>query len=116
MDSAGISKTAFTSEDCNISLLLLYSDVLNGAVAHLVERQVRNLKVASSSLVGSNNFYPKSLSIDNSSRYDTTLLVTIASFGDGKGLFLTLKSTTFSLSLRLIYNSLVIIFRILSAR
>ena len=74
--------------------LLLYS-VCYGAVAHLVERQVRNLKVASSSLVGSIKVILMILSIDNSSRYDTTLLVTIASFGDGKGLFLTLKSTTF---------------------
>ena len=79
--------------------MLVYSDAINGAVAHLVERQVRNLKVASSSLVGSKVLIIfLMLSIDNSSRYDTTLLVTIAGFEDGESLFLTLESTTLSLS------------------
>ena len=41
--------------------------------------------------------FHRCLSIDNSSRYDAALLVTIAGFGDGKGLFLTLESTTLSL-------------------
>ena len=62
-----------------------------------------------SSPIGSISDFLNLLSIDNSSRYDTTLLVTIAGFEDGKGLFLTLESTTFSLSLRLIYNFLIII-------
>ena len=51
-----------------------------------------------SSPIGSISDFLNLLSIDNSSRYDTTPLVTIAGFEDGKGLFLTLKSTTFSLS------------------
>ena len=37
------------------------------------------------------------LGCDNSSRYDTTLLVTIAGFEDGKGSFLSFESTTLSL-------------------
>ena len=100
MDSAGISKTAFTSEDCNISLLLLYSDVLNGAVAHLVERQVRNLKVASSSLVGSKNI-GYSLDVDRQlCRYHSSVSAGI----------LDVVATTFPLSFRLIAYDIFLLY------